>query len=87
MKPSLDNKTKDFTLKGTKKHEKILDTYEQFPDIYQKNYFYINNKKVMFYIMGKYFLKKAPKSYILTIKEGYKNCKIENKTIGNSRLK
>ena len=61
----------------TKKHEKILDRYEGFPNIYQKEYFYLDGKKIMFYIMNKYFFKKPPKSYIDTIKEGYKDCNME----------
>ena len=65
--------------KITKKHEKILDGYEEFPDSYQKKYFYLNGKKIMFYIMNKCFIKKPPKSYINTIKEGYKNCNIDIK--------
>ena len=63
----------------TKKHEKILDRYEAFPNSYQKKYFYLNGKKIMFYIMNKCFIKKPPKSYINTIKEGYKNCNINIK--------
>tara|TARA_Y100000590_G_scaffold224987_1_gene254408 strand:- start:1349 stop:1750 length:402 start_codon:yes stop_codon:yes gene_type:complete len=60
----------------TKKHEKILDSYEQFPIIYQKDFFYLEDKRVMFYIMKKYFFKKPPKSYLDIINEGYKNCNI-----------
>jgi len=63
----------------TKKHERILDRYEEFPNSYQKKYFYLKGKKIMLYIMGKYFIKKPPKSYINTIKEGYKNCNIDKK--------
>ena len=63
----------------TKKHEKLLDGYEEFPKSYQKKYFYLNGKKIMFYIMNKCFIKKPPKSYINTIKEGYKNCNINIK--------
>jgi len=63
----------------TKEHEKILDRYEEFPNSYQKKYFYLNGKKIMFYIMNKCFIKKPPKSYINTIKEGYKNCNIDIK--------
>ena len=63
----------------TKKHEKILDGYEEFPGSYQKEYFYLNGKKIMFYIMRKYFIKKPPKSYINTIKEGYQDCNIDIK--------
>ena len=62
--------------KITRKHEKILDRYEQFPNIYQKEYFYSGGKKIMFYSMKKYYLKNPPKIYIDTINEGYKNCNI-----------
>ena len=65
--------------KITKKHEKILDHYEEFPKSYQKKYFYLNGEKIMFYIMRKYFIKKPPKSYINTIKEGYQDCNIDIK--------
>ena len=61
----------------TREHEKILDNYEQFPNIYQKEHFYLEGKKIMFYIMKKYYLKNPPKSYIDTINEGYKNCNID----------
>ena len=61
----------------TEKHEKILDRYEGFPNSYQKEYFYLNGKKIMFYIMNKCFVKKPRESYINTIKEGYKNCNID----------
>ncbi len=63
----------------TKKHEKLLDGYEEFPKSYQKKYFYLNGKKIMFYIMNECFIKKPSKSYINTIKEGYKNCNIDIK--------
>ena len=65
--------------KITKKHEKILDGYEEFPKSYQKKYFYLNRKKIMFYIMDKCFFRKPPKSYLNTIKEGYQNCNIDIK--------
>ena len=65
----------------TKKHEKILDSYEEFPNSYQKKYFYLNGKKVMFYIMDKCFIKKPPNNYINIIIEGYKNCNIDTKYI------
>ena len=61
----------------TKKHEQILDQYEQFPNIYQKEYFYLDGKKTMFYIMSKYFLKDPPKSYIDIINKGYEDCNID----------
>ena len=61
----------------TKEHEKILDTYEQFPNIYKKEYFYLGKKRIMFYIMKEYFIKDPPKSYIDVINEGYKDCNID----------
>ena len=61
----------------TKEHEEVLDSYEQFPNIYQKKYFYLDGKKIMYYIMYKYFIKDPPKSYIDTINEGYKDCNID----------
>ena len=65
--------------KITKRHERILDRYEEFPNSYQKKYFFWNGKKIMFYIMNKWFIKKPPESYINTIKEGYINCDIDIK--------
>jgi len=67
--------------KITKKHEKILDRYEEFPQSYQKEYFYLNGKKIMFYIMNGCFVKKPPRSYLNLIKDGYKNCNIDLKYI------
>ena len=61
----------------TKKHEETLDRYEGFPNTYQKEYFYLNGKRIMFYVMNKFFIKEPPKSYINTIIEGYKNCNID----------
>ena len=65
--------------KITKKHEKILDGYEEFPNSYQKKYFYLNGKKIMFYIMNKCFIKKPSNSYVNTVKEGYKDCNVDAK--------
>ena len=65
--------------KITKDHEKILDNYEQFPNIYQKGYFYLEEKKIMFYIMNKYFVKNPPKVYVDTINKGYEDCNIDLK--------
>ena len=63
--------------KITKNHEIILDSYEQFPNIYQKEHFYLGGKKTMFYIMSKYFFKDPPKSYIDIINKGYEDCNID----------
>ena len=67
--------------KITKKHEKILDRYEEFPKSYKKKYFYLNGKKIMFYSMNGSFVKKPPRSYLNLIIEGYKNCNIDLKYI------
>ena len=61
----------------TKEHEKILDSYEEFPEVYKKKNFYLGGKKIMFYIMHKYFIKDPPKSYIDTINKGYEDCSID----------
>ena len=61
----------------TKLHERILDNYEQFPNIYQKEHFYLEEKKIMFYIMQKYFVKNPPNSYIDTINKGYEDCNVD----------
>ena len=63
----------------TRNHEIILDGYEQFPNVYQKEYFNLNGKKIMFYIMKKYFIKKPPKVYVETINKGYEDCDIDLK--------
>ena len=63
----------------TKNHEKILDNYEQFTNIYHKEYFYLEGKKIMFYIMNKYFVKNPPKVYVDTINKGYEDCNIDLK--------
>ena len=61
----------------TKEHEKILDSYEQFPNIYQKKNLYLDGKKIMYYIMHKSFIKDPPNSYIDTINKGYEDCNID----------
>ena len=61
----------------TKEHEGILDSYEQFPAIYQKGYFFTSGERIMFYVMRQFHIKKPPKSYVDIINEGYKNCNID----------
>ena len=46
---------------------------------YQREYFKLNGKKVMFYIIKKYYIKKPPKIYVETINKGYKDCNIDLK--------
>ena len=70
--------------KITRDHEIILDGYEQFPDIYQKEYFFLNRKKIMFYIMKKFYLKNPPKVYVETINKGYEDCNLDKKYLTNA---
>ena len=64
----------------SKNDEKKLDLYEDFPTLYKKLYFTHNNKKVMTY----YMVRKSPfmyprEIYLNTIKQGYKDCKLDIK--------
>ena len=63
----------------SKTDEKKLDLYEDFPILYKKYYFFYNKKKVMTYVM----VKKTPfmypnERYLNTIKQGYKDCDLDN---------
>ena len=63
----------------SKTDEKKLDLYEDFPTLYKKHYFFYNEKKVMTYVM----VKKTPfmypnERYLNTIKQGYKDCDLDN---------
>ncbi len=75
-------KRKGFKVAGciwkiSKKNERCLDIYEDFPYYYQKKYFSLNRKKVLFYIQNKFFRKKPTSNYLHTIIEGYKDCKMD----------
>ena len=64
----------------SKNDEKKLDIYEDFPNLYKKYYFYYYGKKVMSYTM----VKKSPfrfptERYLNVVKQGYKDCKLDNK--------
>ncbi len=74
--------------KITKKDEKALDIYEQYPKAYIKRYFKIMGKKVMFYYMPKKTKHNPPsKRYINLIIQGYKDCGYKNNYIIISRNK
>ena len=61
--------------KISKKDEKKLDIYEDFPSLYIKKYFKIYGKKVMFYYMPKKTKHVAPsKRYLNIIIQGYEDC-------------
>ena len=69
----------------SKSDEKKLDLYEDFPILYGKYYFNYMNNKVMTYTM----LNKSPfmypkERYLNTIKQGYKDCKIDVKHLKNA---
>jgi len=62
--------------------EKRLDVYEEYPTLYKKMYFQYNKKKVMTYIMPKKSrLVKPTTRYINIIKQGYRDCKINMKSL------
>ena len=63
----------------SKTDEKKLDLYEDFPTLYNKHYFFYNKKKVMTYVMVKKTPFMYPKErYLNTIKQGYKDCELDN---------
>ena len=74
--------------KISKKDEKELDVYEDYPRTYIKKYFKLLGKKVMFYYMPKKTMHVPPsKRYINIIIQGYKDCGYKNNYIVISRNK
>ena len=69
----------------SKSDEKKLDLYEDFPILYKKYYFFFYGKKVMTYTMTKKtpFMFPAEK-YLNIIKNGYKDCNIDNNLLLNA---
>ena len=67
--------------------EKRLDIYEEYPTLYKKMHFKYDNKKVMTYIMAKK-TKLAPPTtrYLNTIKQGYKDCKLNMRSLNVALL-
>ena len=66
----------------SKTAEKRLDVYEEYPTLYKKMYFKYNNKKVMTYIMSKKTKLVPPTNrYLNVIKQGYKDCKLNMKSL------
>ena len=66
--------------KISKSDEKKLDIYEDYPILYKKYYFNYYRSKVMTYIMVNKTLFRFPtQKYLNTIKQGYKDCKLDNK--------
>jgi hypothetical protein len=58
--------------------EKELDYYEGFPIKYTKDFFTINDEKIMFYIIKRQYSFKPPQRwYVDIINQGYKDCNID----------
>ena len=69
----------------SKSDEKKLDVYEEYPILYKKKYFIHNKKRVMTYIMPKKTQLVPPtKNYLNKIKQGYKDCKINMKSLDSA---
>ena len=69
----------------SKTAEKRLDVYEEYPTLYKKMFFKYNNKRVMTYIMPKKTKLVPPTTkYLNVIKQGYKDCKLNNKSLNDS---
>ena len=67
--------------------EKRLDAYEEYPTLYKKMYFKYQDKKVMSYVMPKKSKLVPPTTrYINIIKQGYKDCKINIKSLNVALL-
>ena len=68
--------------KITKKDEKKLDIYEDFPNTYVKKYFKLSGKRVMFYYMPKKTKYNLPsKRYLNLIIQCYKDCGWDKKIL------
>jgi len=66
----------------SKSAEKRLDIYEEYPILYKKMYFKYQNKKVMTYTMVKKSKLVPPSTkYLNIIKQGYKDCKLNIKSL------
>ena len=71
----------------TKVAEKRLDIYEEYPTLYKKMYFKYDNKKVMTYIMVKKTKLVPPTTrYLKIIKQGYKDCKLNMRSLNVALL-
>ena len=62
--------------------EKRLDVYEEYPTLYKKIYFNYKSKKVMTYTMvRKTKLVPPTERYLNIVKQGYKDCKLNIKSL------
>ena len=66
----------------SKTAERKLDIYEEYPTLYKKMFFKYQDKKVMTYIMPKKTKLVPPTArYLNIIKQGYKDCKLNVKSL------
>ena len=66
----------------SKSDEKKLDLYEDFPNLYKKIYFKYKGHRVMTYTMvRKTKLVPPTERYLNIVKQGYKDCKINIKSL------
>ena len=73
--------------KISKRDETKLDVYEDFPILYKKHYFYYYGNKVMTYIMVQKTQFRYPADFYLnTIKQGYKDCKLNKKYLNKALM-
>ena len=71
----------------SKSAEKRLDVYEEYPSLYKKKYFKYQNKRVMTYIMHKKTKLVPPTTkYLNVIRQGYKDCKLNIKSLNAALL-
>ena len=69
----------------SKSAERKLDVYEEYPTLYKKMFFKHQGKKIMTYIMSKKSKLVPPtKRYLDIIKQGYKDCKINIKSLNTA---
>ncbi len=83
-------KKKNFEVPGaifeiSKSDEKKLDLYEDYPILYKKSFFVLNNDKIMFYEMvNKTSFMYPTERYLNVIKKGYKDCQLNKKYLTNA---
>ena len=71
----------------SKSAERRLDVYEEYPTLYKKMFFKHDNKKIMTYIMPKKTKLIPPTTrYLNIIKQGYKDCKLNMKSLNAALL-
>jgi len=71
----------------SKSAEKRLDVYEEYPSLYKKKYFKYQNMRVMTYIMHKKTKLVPPTTkYLNVIRQGYKDCKLNIKSLNAALL-